>query len=425
MPGGKTKDMPQTDAIDQSIPQGRLQGFCVPEFQPVLDAFATNFAERGEFGASVSLSVEGRKVVDLWGGKAEGDKDWSKDTVSIVFSCTKGATAICAHVLKSRGLLDYDAPVAKYWPEYARHGKVDTTVRMFLDHSAGMAALRAPVRKDGTYDWNYMIERLQEEEPFWEPGTRNGYHGLTFGWTVGEIVRRVSGKSLGAFFRDEVAGPLGLDFWIGLPEEHESRVAPMIRHVWPSDVALPPFLEAVVKDKSSLPHLFLMNTGGFMPSGANTRAGHAAEIGAANGISNGRGLCGLYEPLANGGGTLVDGETLAEMGRVSMATHFDATLCIPTRFSLGFMKSMDNRKRSLGATLIPGTDSVIMGDQAFGHVGAGGSLGFADPECGLSFGYSMNQMGAGLLLNPRGQALVDAAYRCLGYRSSDSGVWRR
>jgi len=419
--------MPQTETIDQPLPQGRLQGFCVPEFKPVLDAFAANFSEREETGASVCLTVDGRTVVDLWGGMADpaAQRPWTRDTVSIVFSCTKGATAICAHVLKSRGQLAYDDPVARFWPEFARHGKGDTTVRMFLDHSSAVAALRAPVKKDGTYDWTYMIERLQDEEPFWEPGTRNGYHGLTFGWTVGEIVRRASGKSLGAFFRDEVAGPLGLDFWIGLPEEHESRVAPMIRHVWPTDVALPPFLDAVVNDKSSLPHLFLMNTGGFMPNGANTRAGHAAEIGAANGISNARGLAGLYAPLANGGDKLVDGETLDEMGRVSMATHSDATLCIPTRFALGFMKSMDNRKRSVGATLMPGTDSAILGDAAFGHVGAGGSIGFADPACRMSFGYSMNRMGAGLLLNPRGQSLVDAAYRCLGYRDSDSGVWRR
>ena len=419
--------MPQTETIDQPLPQGRLQGFCVPEFKPVLEAFAANFSEREETGASVCLTVDGRTVVDLWGGMADpaAQRPWTRDTVSIVFSCTKGATAICAHVLKSRGLFAYDDPVARFWPEFARHGKGDTTVRMFLDHSSAVAALRAPVKKDGTYDWNYMIERLQEEEPFWEPGTRNGYHGLTFGWTVGEIVRRVSGKSLGTFFRDEIAGPLGLDFWIGLPEEHEPRVAPMIRHVWPTDVALPPFLDAVVNDKTSLPHLFLMNTGGFMPSGANTRAGHAAEIGAANGISNARGLAGLYAPLANGGDELVDGETLDEMGRVSMATHFDATLCIPTRFALGFMKSMDNRKRSVGATLMPGTDSAILGDAAFGHVGAGGSIGFADPACRMSFGYSMNRMGAGLLLNPRGQTLVDAAYRCLGYRDSDSGVWRR
>jgi CubicO group peptidase (beta-lactamase class C family) len=270
-----------------------------------------------------------------------------------------------------------------------------------------------------------MTDRLADEEPFWTPGTRNGYHGLTFGWTVGEIVRRVSGKSLGQFFQDEIAKPLGIDFWIGLPEQYEPRVASMVRHAWPQDVPLPPFLEAVVKDKNSTPSLFLLNTGGFMPGGANSRAGHAAEIGAANGISNARGLAGMYAPLAQGGGRLVDGETLDEMGRVSMATHWDATLYIPTRFALGFMKSMDNRQRVAPIKQFPGIDSVILSDKAFGHVGAGGSIGFADPECGLSFGYTMNRMGPGLLLNPRGQSLVDAAYRCLGYRANASGVWQR
>jgi CubicO group peptidase (beta-lactamase class C family) len=165
----------------------------------------------------------------------------------------------------------------------------------------------------------------------------------------------------------------------------------------------------------------VFNSGQFRDRGANTRAGHAAEIGAANGITNGRGLAGMYAPLANGGALgkvkLVDADTLAHMGEVSMATHLDATLMLPTRFALGFMKSMDNRNRG------PDKSSVILSGAAFGHVGAGGSLGFADPECAMSFGYTMNKMGPGILLNERGQALVDAAYRCLGYRSNDSGVW--
>jgi CubicO group peptidase (beta-lactamase class C family) len=415
--------MPESHAIDR----GTVEGFCDPKFQPVRDAFIENFQNRDELGASVSLSIGGKTVVDLWGGFADEARSqaWTRDTISIVFSCTKGATAICAHILKSRGQLDYDAPVSRYWPQYAKAGKEATTVRMMLDHSAGVPALREPVRTDGLYDWDYMVGLLQEQAPFWQPGTRNGYHGLTFGWTVGELVRRVSGKSLGTFFQDEIARPLGLDFWIGLPEEQEHRVAPMINNVWPRDVQLPAFLEAVIKDKSSIPALFLLNAGGFMPGGANARAGHAAEIGAANGMTNARGLAGMYAPLANGGGNLVDRDTLAEMGRVSMATHFDATLCIPTRFALGFMKSMDNRNRSDGAAIMPGIDSVLLGDAAFGHVGAGGSIGFADPECGLSFGYSMNRMGAGILLNPRGQALVDATYKCLGYSENKSGVWRQ
>ena len=367
-------------------------------------------------------------MVDLWGGVADpkSKAPWTRDTVSIVFSCTKGATALCAHVLASRGQLDLDAPVAELWPEFAPHGKERVTTRMMLDHSSAVPAVRAPVKDDGPYDWAYMTERLAAEVPFWEPGTRNGYHGFTFGWTVGEMVRRASGKSLGAFFREEIAGPLGLDFWIGLPEAIEPRVAPIVPHVYKAADAVTPFMRDLATNKESVAALFYFNNGAWRSGGANSRAGHAAEIGAANGITNARGLAGMYAPLANGGGDLVDATTLARMGEVSMATHDDATLRIPTRFALGFMKSMDNRRRSMAAKLWgEDCDSVILGSPAFGHVGAGGSLGFADPGAGLSFGYTMNRMGPGLLMNERGQSLVDAAYLSLGYKDKKGGVWVR
>lgn len=402
------------------------EGVCRPGFERVAEAFEKNFKDKGEIGASVCLTVGGETVVDLWGGVADPKTKapWTSDTVSIVFSCTKGATALCAHVLASRGQLDLDAPVTELWPEFAQHGKDRVTTRMMLDHSSAVPAVRAAVKDDGPYDWAYMTERLAAEVPFWEPGTRNGYHGFTFGWTVGEMVRRASGKSLGAFFREEIAGPLGLDFWIGLPEEIEPRVAPIVPHVYKAADAVTPFMRDLATNKESVAALFYFNNGAWRSGGANSRAGHAAEIGAANGITNARGLAGLYAPLANGGGDLVDAPTLARMGEVSMATHDDATLRIPTRFALGFMKSMDNRKRSLAAKLWgEDCDSVIMSSAAFGHVGAGGSLGFADPVAGMSFGYTMNRMGPGLLMNERGQSLVDAAYLSLGYRNKDGGVW--
>jgi CubicO group peptidase (beta-lactamase class C family) len=402
------------------------EGTVKPGFERVAEAFQKNFDAKGEVGASVCLTVGGETVVDLWGGTADQKTGapWTKDTVSIVFSCTKGATAICAHVLASRGKLDLDAPVAELWPEFARNGKERATTRMMLDHSVGVPALRAKVKDSGPYEWDYMTGLLAEEAPFWEPGTRNGYHGFTFGWTAGEMVRRAAGVSLGTFFQNEIAKPLGLDFWIGLPEEIEPRVAPIIAYAYKAEEAKTPFMIDLATKRDSPAALFYFNVGAWRAGGANTRAGRAAEIGAANGITNARGLAGMYAPLANGGGKLVDGKTLARMGEVSMATHDDATLRIPTRFALGFMKSMDNRKRSVGATLFgPDVDSVIMSSAAFGHVGAGGSLGFADPAAGLSFGYTMNRMGPGLLMNERGQALVDAAYLSLGYKNKDGGVW--
>jgi CubicO group peptidase (beta-lactamase class C family) len=412
--------MSASETLRQELPQGLAAGRYDSRFSPVVEAFLENFTRYDEVGASVCLVHEGETVLDLWGGIAdqETEKPWEHDTVSIVFSCTKGATALCAHILSSRGQLDLEAPVAELWPEFASNGKEKATTRMMLDHSVGVPVLRDPVKPDAMTDWAYMTERLAAEAPFWEPGTRNGYHALTFGFTVGEMIRRASGTSVGAFFQEAVAGPLGLDFWIGLPEAIEPRVAPIIRRVEvPKEPT--PFFTAMMTDASSIPNRFVFNSGNWSTGGMNSRAGRAAEVPAANGITNARGLAGLYAPLSTGGGGLVDAATLARMEEVAMATHFDATLMQPTRFALGFMKSMDNRRRR------PGGDSAILGRRAYGHVGAGGSIGFADPECGLGFGYSMNRLGQGLLLNERGQALVDAAYRCLGYRTNESGVWLR
>jgi CubicO group peptidase (beta-lactamase class C family) len=231
----------------------KVDGTCKKGFERVAETFTKNFAEKGELGASVCVTVGGETIVDLWGGIADSKTNmpWKKDTLSIVFSCTKGATALCAHMLASRGKLDFDAPVTELWPEFGQKGKQAVTTRMMLDHSAAVPALRAKVKDSGPYEWDYMTQRLAEEEPFWVPGTRNGYHGLTFGWTVGEMVRRASGKSLGAFFQDEVAKPLGLDFWIGLPEALEPRVAPMTPYAYKPEQAVTPFLRDLATDKQS------------------------------------------------------------------------------------------------------------------------------------------------------------------------------
>jgi CubicO group peptidase (beta-lactamase class C family) len=399
-----------------------IHGTCDPKFQLVRQEFERNFHERGEVGASVCVTLHGETVADLWGGMARADTQtpWTAATVSIVFSSTKGATALCAHMLASRGQVDLDAPVATYWPEFAQAGKARIPVKMLLNHQAGLPAVRTPLPQGAYANWELMVNTLAKEEPFWEPGTRNGYHALTMGWLVGEVVRRVSGKSLGTFFQEEIARPLELDFWIGLPVEQEPRVAPMIA-AEPDPQSL--FFQEVAKP-GSLQSLVLLNSGGYMGAQPeyDSRAAHAAEIGAAGGITNARGLAGMYAPLACGGKLkgveLVSPDILARMSRVASATGRDAVLMMPTRFSLGFMKSMDNRREPAGVQ-----DSALFGEEAFGHVGAGGSFGFADPKAGMSFGYTMNRMGPGAGLNDRGQSLVDATYRSLGYKSDASGAW--
>ncbi|MGB3626834.1 MAG: serine hydrolase domain-containing protein [Henriciella sp.] len=396
-----------------------VQGSCDPKVAELKEEFERNFAERGEAGASVCLSVNGETLVDLWGGvadKASGDP-WREDTVSIIFSCTKAATALCAHILIDRGQLELQAPVSKYWPEFAKNGKENTTVQMMLNHESAIPALKEPIKEKGFLDWDYMIKRMEDEAAWWEPGTRNGYHMVNFGWTVGELVRRVSGKSLGKFLADEVAGPTGAKFWIGIPDDADLHIADILPYIPQPTDPLSDFTKLLLSEPTSIQALSFLNNGGW---GANDADAHSAEIGGAGGISNARGQVAMYTPLACDDGSLVSHERLQAMTMVSTATQRDATLLVPTRFASGFMKSMDNR------ALPEGQDqSAIMGEKAFGHVGAGGHIGFADPECGLAFSYTMSQMGRNLLMNERGQSLIDAAYRALGYKTNAPGAWIR
>ncbi len=398
---------------------GTVQGSCDPKFAKVKAEFERNFAERGEVGASVCLSVNGETALDLWGGMADPDtgEPWEADTTCIIFSCTKAATALCAHILIDRGQLNPAAQVSDYWPGFAKNGKESTTVQMMLNHESAIPANREPIRPGGFLDWDYMVSRMEEEEPWWEPGARNGYHMVNFGWTVGELVRRVSGKSLGAFFAEEVAGPMGADYWIGVPDDFSHRVAPIRLYAPQPDDVPTEFTRKLMTDPASLQHLSFLNNGGW---NMNDPAAHRAEIGGAGGISNARGQVAWYSSLACNDGRLVSPDRLTAMSMVSTATSRDATLLVPTRFASGFMKSMDNRAYPQGDQM-----SAIIGEKAFGHVGAGGSIGFADPECGLAFSYTMNQMGQGLLLNARCQSLIDATYEALGYRTNRPGAWVR
>ncbi len=402
------------DGLVREPAGGVVSGAWDPRFRRVRDQFVRNFSERGEVGAAVSVIAGGRRVIDLWGGTARVDTGapWQKDTIVHVWSCTKGATALCAHILAARGLLDLDALVTDYWPEYGQNGKGGTTVAMLLSHQAGVPAIREPLPPGAFYDTEFMTETLAAEAPFWEPGTRHGYHALTFGFLVGELVRRVSGKSLGEFFRDEIADRFDIDFSMGLADSQVGRLAPII----PADPPAPPFpnyLLAALTDPTSIQALIFFNSGGFLnPGEAESAAARAqTEIGASGGFTNARALARMYHLLVDPrlALPLVGRSGLVRMSRVHSA-GFDQFGLIHSRFALGYVKSIDNR---LGT---PGNqDSDIVSEDAFHHSGFGGSIGLADPRAGFSLGYVMNKQGQGTLFNPRGQSLVDATYQSLGY----------
>lgn len=395
-----------------------IDGKFDPEFSAVADAFAQNFELRNEIGASLCVYRHGECVVDMWGGIADPDtnKPWQEDTIGIVFSCTKAMTALSAHLLVDRGQLNLHAPIGDYWPEYACNGKEKTTVSMFLNHQAGMASLRDPVKPGGMLDWDYIVSEIARTEPWWEPGTRNGYHMITFGWTVGELVRRVSGQSLGDFFKAEIADPSGADFSIGLPESEEGRVAPVIFYKPQPGETLSPFTKMLLTDPASLQAQCYKNTGGLNYNAPDT---HKAHIGGAGGIANARAMAKIFSRLSpSAAEPLLSPARIEAMGSVVSASQTDATLLIPTRFGQGFMCSMDNRHIAGGQDI-----SFIIGRNAFGHVGAGGSCVFFDPDADLVFAYSMNRMGSGILLNSRGQSLIDATYESLGYSSNAPGFW--
>ena len=383
----------------------QIHGTVAPGFERVRDAFAANFEQHGDVGAAFSLYHRGVKVVDLWGGVADQEtgRPWAEDSIVLVFSSTKGATAVCAHLLAQRGELDLDAPVAEYWPEFAAAGKQDIPVRWLLSHQVGLPVFDNPLTADEWLAWDPPVKALAAQSPVWEPGTTHGYHAGTYGWLVGEVVRRISGKSVGTFFADEVAGPLGLDFWIGLPESEESRVATMIG-IELQDTAIDD--QAQTEDRRVLletardPDSFLNRPSTTEPVDMNTRAFRAAEIPAGNGVTDARSLARMYASLIGDG---VDGirmlndETMARASAEATDGR-DEVMRIRTRFGLGFSL---NRNGSLGQ------------EGAFGHGGAGGSLGFADPKAEIAFGYVMNKMQLVASDDPRTLGLIAAAHASL------------
>ena len=394
-----------------------IGGTVAPGFEGVREAFARNFAEHGEVGAGFSLVHDGRTVVDLWGGVADAatGAPYSDDTLQLVFSTTKGATAVCANLLAQRGELDVEAPVTEYWPEFGQAGKGEVPVRWLLGHRAGLPYVNGSIELAECLAWDPVVEALAAMEPLWEPGTAHGYHAVTYGWLVGEVVRRISGRSLGRYFADEVAGPLGLEFWIGLPADQEPRVAPLTnRGVGPAEEGAE---DEGVNDLVSQIEQFLgpdsmlvLALGGassmpFVGTGVFNRPDvRAAEIPAANGVTNARSLARMYAALIGPVEGVSDGPLLTPAQVKAAATTqtrgADKVLMFDTTFGLGFMTSSEF--------------SPYGGPASFGHAGAGGSVGFADPENGLGFGYVMNRMMTNLSGDPRSRGLVAAAYEAIG-----------
>jgi len=376
-------------------------GWCDARFAGVRAAVAENFLERGEVGAAVAITVDGRPVADLWAGWLDQSRTraWQRDTVVNVFSVGKAMAALSLLILVERGQVELDAPVARYWPEFAAAGKSAVTVRMLLGHRAGLPAVRRPLPSLAMYDWDLMTSALADEEPWWEPGREHGYHVSTFGFLVGEIVRRVSGESIGVFFRRAVAGPLDADFRFGIGPEHDARIADYLF----ADVP-PPIVEEYDDDERR----FLLRCVYANPQGVsgfgtvNTRAWRAAEMPSTNGHANARGVARIYSALACGGAVdgvrLLQPETIAHAG-TEVSAGQDFVLRRPSRFGLGFQ--LTEPARPLGPN-----------PRSFGHFGAGGALGFADPDARLAFAYTMNQAGP-RFLNPRARALIDAAYAAL------------
>ena len=385
----------------------QVEGKCDARFERVREVFAENFRVRDEVGAAVALVVDGQLVVDLWAGHHDRERTraWERDTLVNVYSTTKGVTALAAHRLVDEGKLDLDAPVAKYWPEFAQAGKGEIPVRWLLSHRAGLPAVRKLLPNEALYDWEAMTSALAAEAPWWTPGTAHGYHAVTFGWLVGEVVRRIAGKSLGAYVRDSFAGPLALDFHIGLAEREHARVADILQQVPPDPTgeAAQLFARSLAEPEGVTARAFANPPS--MVLGPNVPAWRSAEIPGANGHGTARALATLYGRAALGDGSVISRDAI-ERCRTEQSHGDDLVLGVRTRFGLGFMLRQESHAggRCLGAG-------------AFGHPGAGGSLAFADPEARLGFGYVMNRMGPRILLDDRAIALVEAVNGCLGRKS--------
>jgi CubicO group peptidase (beta-lactamase class C family) len=389
-----------------------LSGTCAPGWEQVRDAVHTNFAAGEEVGCSVAVYHKGKLVVDLvagWADRAK-TKEYADDALQVVFSTTKGVTATAVAMCVERGLLSYELPVAHYWPEFAQNGKGNVTVAQLLSHQAGLYTVERHMELEEILHWNTITAELAGMAPLWEPGTAHGYHALTFGWLAGELIRRVDGRGVGQFIQEEIAGPLGVEIYVGLPEALENRVVPLLQGRDPNEPAQPETEEAR-QVRELLEQFMGPNTPGgkaLSLSGSWTGEGLfnrsdvlRAEIPAANGATNARSLAAMYAALqhpVNGVQLLSGAMREAAFTVQTPANEADKCLVVPTSFAMGYMAASDF--------------TPYAGEGSCGHPGFGGSVAFLQPQRELAFGYAMNKLAANLAGDTRAKTLMDAAARC-------------
>lgn len=381
----------------------QIHGTVSQGFEKVRDVFESNW-EGIEVGASYSVVYGGQKVVDLWGGWQDRDctRPWEDNTLVNVYSTTKGMGSLVVAMLADEGKLDYDAKVVDYWPEFGAEGKDEVTVAQLLSHQAGVCGVSEKLTVEDLYDWDKMVNLIAAQKPHWEPGTGAGYHAVNWGYLAGEIVKRITGKTLGTYFHEKVATPLKADFYIGLPDSEMARVSDMIG---PNHARIRPKPSgAAPPEMPPLYAIALMNPSIRPYADASSEAWRKAEIAAANGQANARGIARVYGALANGGE--IDGLRLISPEGIEAAIReevgidqIDLALGVPTRRGRGYILNA-------GGMYGPNPD-------AFGHGGAGGSWGFADPKANIGIGYAMNQMQADPQAVPRSYRLMKATYGCL------------
>lgn len=353
----------------------QIHGHVAHGFERVADAFRNNFLHHGDIGASCCIYYQGKPVVDIWSGMADplAGKAWAEDTIQLCFSASKGITTLCVLTLVEQELLDLDRPIADYWPEFGCAGKQHISTRMVLSHRAGLAAIDGELTLAEVLAWQPVVDAIARQAPNWEPGTTHGYHTRAFGWILGEIVRRITGKTLGEYLASQVTGPLHADFHIGLPASELHRCARLMPDTRPLFSAFVP-TPLTLRSLTGPSNLFSYN------EMWNDKALLMAEMPSSNGVGNGRSLAKLYAAMIGeiDGIQLLEAATLAEACRVH-SRGTDAIIPMETCFGLGFM-------------LPPWLIQYECGPRSFGHTGAGGSFAMADPDQQLAFGYVMNQM---------------------------------